>query len=205
MRCLSAKRRDGFTFVEIMFAVTISSMVGAGMVALMISMARTNQSAHSQLLMRQEATRITARIEGLVRHGSRDAGLWLQDLEGVDDFDSRRIRFTRSSGISSSTLTMEIAFDPDTERLTVDQDVNDAANALEVLSSPPAGVANYRPHVADVLFSIPRDPNAANRSLSMGVTMELTLTDRGNTDRARLGPGNARTLTIVRNLVLRAP
>lgn len=197
----------GFTLVEIMFSVAISAMISAGLVALMLSMARTNQNSHSQLLMRQEAARVMNRLEGLIRHGSRDAGLAITDLSGPNDRTGRHIRFRRLSGTSTtSTLTTEIWFDADAETLVADIDAMDDSDPVEVLSQRPAtDTRNYRAHVSDLVFSVPHDPNAANRALSNGVTVEMTMTDRGNTDRARRGAGQQRTLTIVRNLVLRAP
>ena len=198
--------RRGFTIVEVVFASLISSLVVAGTAALFVAMARSDRVVFGQTRMRVESVRVLSAIEVLLRSGQRTDGVIVMDRTDPTDLDSQRIRVRRLDASGDEVLS-EVRFSaasgPEQNQLIIDRDVLSSAEPLEILSAkPPAD--SLRPFVSDVLFAIPTDANAGDVPLSNCITVTLTLSDQGATTRS-WKDDDEKTLTVVRNIVLRAP
>ena len=113
----------GFTFVELLFAITIGSMIALGLMSLVSIVAREQRVGFVSQRVFNRADTYQDKITRILQQGSRQAGVFLRDPSGAM---FRQIVFREGEGFPNQSLT----YLPSTGRLIHDPDTAVANNEI---------------------------------------------------------------------------
>lgn len=165
MNRLCGKRGNGFTFIEVMIASSISVFIGITMIYLLVYVVREQRLGYVQYRVYEHANRLQDKITLLLQDASREAGVYYSEPDGAY---YNRIVFRDDTGAKNE----ELIYNPNTYTLTYDPDRNTDGDE-ETLGFPNDEIAK----LTDVRFrSAMKVGGIPDSSV---ILVEIEVTDQG--------------------------